>query len=42
MLFFLRAENKKRDAGKRDDLNNLPADELDNLGDSHPKFRFSY
>lgn len=42
MLFFLRAENKKRDAGKRDYLNNLPADELDNLGDGHPNFRFSY
>lgn len=42
MLFLLRSENKKRNAGKRDHLLNLPADELDNMGDDHPRFRFSY
>ena len=42
LLFLLRSENKNRDAGKRDHRNNLPADELDNLGDDHPKFRFTY
>ena len=41
-FFLLRSENKRRDAGERDHLNNLPADELDNLGDDHPRFRFSY
>ena len=42
MLFLLRSENKKRNAGKRDHLMNLPADELDNMGDGHPAFRFTY
>ena len=42
MLFLLMSENKKRNVGKRDYLNNLPAEELDNLGDDHPKFRFTY
>ena len=42
MMFLLVSKNKRRDAGKRDYLNNLPAYELDNLGDDHPKFRFSY
>jgi hypothetical protein len=42
MFFLLRSENKKRNAGERDDLNNLPADELNNLGDGHPNFRFAY
>jgi hypothetical protein len=42
MFFMLKSENKKRNAGKRDYLNNLPADEFENLGDDHPKFRFSY
>jgi hypothetical protein len=41
-FFLLMSENKKRNAGQRNHLNNLPADELDNLGDGHPKFRFSY
>ena len=42
MLALLAAENKKRDAGERDHRLGLPADELDNLGDDHPLFRFSY
>jgi hypothetical protein len=35
-------ENKSRDQGKRDYRLNLPADEVDNLGDDHPSFRFTY
>lgn len=34
-------ENKKRDRGERDDRLNLPKDELNNLGDDHPSFRFT-
>lgn len=39
-FLYLRWENAARDAGKRDWRYNLPADELDNLGDDDPKFRF--
>ena len=35
-------ESKSRDQGKRDYRLNLPADEVDNLGDDHPSFRFTY
>lgn len=42
MFVLLYSENKKRNAGKRDHLMNLPADELDNMGDGHPAFRFTY
>lgn len=41
-LFGLRRENKKRDRGERDDRYNLPLEELENLGDDHPTFRFAY
>lgn len=43
-VFFigLRAENLKRDRGERDDRYNLPKEELDNLGDDHPSFRFTF
>lgn len=41
-LFGLRRENKKRDRGERDDRYNLPQEELENLGDDHPAFRFAY
>ncbi|KYK58452.1 hypothetical protein DCS_05468 [Drechmeria coniospora] len=34
-------ENKKRDAGERDDRLNLPEDVRNNLGDYHPSFRFT-
>ncbi|KAI9149021.1 transporter [Paramyrothecium foliicola] len=34
-------ENKKRDAGERDHMLNLPEDERTNLGDHHPSFRFT-
>lgn len=38
--FWIRRENKLREAGKRDYLLNLEEDELNNLGDDHPSFRF--
>ena len=41
-LFGLRAENHKRDAGARDERLALPFEELQNLGDAHPRFRFVY
>ncbi|KIX00662.1 uncharacterized protein Z518_09727 [Rhinocladiella mackenziei CBS 650.93] len=40
-LLYLRWENHIRDAGRRDDRYNLPADEVNNLGDDDPKFRFT-
>ncbi|KAI9813844.1 MAG: hypothetical protein M1827_003634 [Pycnora praestabilis] len=41
--FFLglRAENKKRDRGERDYRLELPKEQLENLGDDHPEFRFT-
>lgn len=42
LLFVLVRENKLRNAGKRDDRYNLPEEELKNLGDDHPSFRFTY
>lgn len=41
-LFYLRRENKLREAGKRDYRYELPEDEKRNLGDDHPSFRFTY
>lgn len=41
-FFGLRMENKKRDRGERDERLNLPEDQLGNLGDDHPRFRFTY
>ncbi len=43
-IFFvgLWIENRKRDRGERDDRLRLPPNELVNLGDAHPKFRFAY
>ena len=38
----LRLENRKRDRGERDYRYQLPKEELDNLGDDHPQFRFGY
>lgn len=34
-------ENKKRDAGDRDHILNLPEEQRNNLGDGHPDFRFT-
>ena len=42
LLIGLSRENKRRDNGERDDRYNLPIEELENLGDDHPRFRFSY
>jgi hypothetical protein len=39
--FGMMAENKKRDRGERDDRLSLPKEELENLGDDHPEFRFT-
>lgn len=39
--FGLRAENRKRDRGKRDHRLQLPKDMVENLGDDHPEFRFT-
>ncbi len=43
-VFFigLMVENKNRDRGKRDDRLTLPKEEVENLGDDHPTFRFAY
>ncbi|KAL8739062.1 MAG: hypothetical protein Q9181_000244 [Wetmoreana brouardii] len=43
-VFFvgLVLENRKRERGGRDHRYNLAKDELDNLGDDHPNFRFVY
>lgn len=34
-------ENKKREAGKRDHLLDLPQEEQELLGEKHPSFRFT-
>ncbi|KAI9843963.1 MAG: hypothetical protein M1837_006004 [Sclerophora amabilis] len=39
-FFGMRAENRKREAGKRADRWQLTKVELENLGDEHPKFRY--
>lgn len=41
-LLGLKSENKKRDHGARDARLSLPQEELRNLGDDHPDFRFNY
>ena len=35
-------ENRRRDQGRRDDRLDLPLEQVDNLGDDHPHFRFTY
>ncbi|OAP54466.1 hypothetical protein AYL99_11567 [Fonsecaea erecta] len=42
LLWYLMRENRLRDKGARDYRYNLPESELNNLGDDHPAFRFSY
>lgn len=37
---YCKWENKQRDQGKRDHRYELPPQQLGNLGDDHPKFRF--
>ncbi|KAL1962838.1 hypothetical protein VTN77DRAFT_9113 [Rasamsonia byssochlamydoides] len=41
-FFYLVRENRLRDQGNRDYLYQLPREELENLGDDHPDFRFTY
>lgn len=41
-LTYLVRENRLRDAGRRDWRLELPQDEVENLGDDHPAFRFTY
>ena len=41
LFFGLRAENRRRDQGLRASRLVLPQDELDNLGDDHPDFRYT-
>lgn len=38
----LRRENEKRQRGERDHRLNLGQEEVENLGDDHPRFRFTY
>lgn len=40
LYFGMTAENKKRDRGERDERLSLPKEQLENLGDAHPEFRF--
>ncbi|KAK3940242.1 major facilitator superfamily domain-containing protein [Diplogelasinospora grovesii] len=41
MYFLMRRENLKRDAGERDSRLNQPVEEVSNMGDHHPSFRFT-
>lgn len=41
MALLMWRENRKRDAGERDDRLALPDDVRQNLGDGHPSFRFT-
>ncbi|KAF7113585.1 hypothetical protein CNMCM5793_002941 [Aspergillus hiratsukae] len=41
-LTYLARENRLRDAGKREWRLELPQEEVENLGDDHPSFRFTY
>jgi MFS family permease len=40
LFFLLRRENRKRAAGERDSRLSRPKEEVDNMGDYHPSFRF--
>jgi hypothetical protein len=41
LYFGMMWENKKRDRGERNDRLLLPKEQLENLGDDHPEFRFN-
>lgn len=41
-MFGLWRENRKRDKGDRDDRLQLPREELENLGDDHPRYRYVF
>lgn len=42
LFFYLRRENRIRAKGERDYLLDLPESEINNLGDDHPGFKFTY
>ena len=42
LVIGLRHENKKRERGERDARLSLAKEEVENLGDDHPAFRFTY
>lgn len=41
-LVLIKLENKWRSQGRRDHRLNAPSEEVDNLGDDHPSFKFTY
>jgi hypothetical protein len=41
MFVGMWVENRKREAGERDDRLSRPAEEVRNMGDYHPSFRFT-
>lgn len=41
-FYLLWRENKQREQGERDFMLSLNPEEVDNLGDAHPHFRFTY
>lgn len=41
LFFLMRRENKKREAGDYNSRLSQPADEVKNMGDYHPSFRFT-
>ena len=41
MFFLMRKENRDRDAGKQDRKLERPEEEVKNMGDYHPSFRFT-
>ncbi|KAI1844439.1 hypothetical protein JX265_010067 [Neoarthrinium moseri] len=41
MFGFMLVENRRRDAGKRDYRLSQPEEEIKNMGDDHPSFRFT-
>jgi len=41
MLVLMQRENQKRDAGKRDTRLDATPEQLANMGDYHPAFRFT-
>lgn len=41
-LLMIWMENRRRDEGKRDYRLNAAPEQLENLGDDHPSFRYTY
>jgi hypothetical protein len=42
LFLWIRRENNLRELGKRDGRFSLPPEQMGNLGDDHPNFRFTY